>query len=74
MFGTRRTGRIYTSVHLHPIKVVILGVTMLLVGFALAWGNTLWAIPIGIVLALLGGRLTYIGGRQALRGVWTFLS
>lgn len=74
MFGSRQTGAVFTSVRLHPIKLLIFGVVTLMVGLVMIVGDKLWGIPVGFVLALAGARLIFISGRQAIRGVRTFLS
>ena len=73
MFATRQIGGIYTSIRLHPIKLLILAAALLLIGVVMVWSCTPWAVA-GILVVLLGARLAYIGIRQLTRGARTFLS
>lgn len=73
MFGTSRTGSVYTSVHLHPVKLLMLAVAILMIGLAMISSDTLWAIP-GIAVVLLGLWVGYIGVRQIVRALRTFFS
>jgi hypothetical protein len=59
MFSSRRTGGVMTSVRLHPIKLLILGLALMLVGVAamVAGADMLWAIPVGLIAVILGVRL-----------------
>jgi hypothetical protein len=76
MFGSRQTRGGFVSVRLHPVKLLIIGLAMVLVG-VVAMGDgsdVFWAIPIGILVTLMGCRLVYIGSRQIIRGLRTFFS
>jgi hypothetical protein len=68
MFGTRRTGNVYTSVPQHPFKILILAVAMLTIGFAMVGSATLWIIP-GVLVLVLGFWVGCIGARQAWRAL-----
>jgi hypothetical protein len=66
MFSTRQTGNVHTSVRQHPIKLMILGLAVVVMGIA--------SFPFGVPLVLLGGWLLFVGGRQFGRAVKVFFS
>jgi hypothetical protein len=75
MLTTRQTGPVYTSVRGHPIKLLLAASAALGVGIAiLCQPNSVWAIPVGIILVVGGGGLARIALRQLGRGMRTFLS
>lgn len=66
MFGTRQTGNVHTSVRQRPIKLLLLGLALVLVGILTA--------PVGIPIAAPGVWFCYVGGRQLARGIKVFFS
>lgn len=73
MHATRRTGHVYTSVRVHPVKLLILAAALMLMGGTMASDGALWVIA-GIPVILAGMWLAYIALRQMARGARTFLS
>lgn len=66
MFSTRQTGNVHTSVRQRPVKLLLLGLALVLVGILTA--------PIGIPIAVPGVWFCYVGGRQLARGIKVFFS
>lgn len=73
MFSTRRTGPVYTSVRVHPVKLLLLAAALMLMGGTIASNGALWVIA-GAMVILAGMWLGYVALRQMARGARTFLS
>jgi len=74
MHGTRRTGPVYTSVRLHPVKLMMLGIALCMIGGGMLNGFNILTIIGGAAVILLGCWLIYVAIRQIIRGARTFLS
>jgi hypothetical protein len=73
MFISRHEGAISTTVHAHPIKLLIFALALMLIAGAMIEADKLWPVA-GAGALLIAALLSAVATRQIIRGVRAFFS